>query len=168
MSTCNICVPDLCTYFDPPAPGTCLAVKNTVLDVNKFYLVSDIIYQESRKILADTPNIIYTDINNWYIGNIVAYYVPFIIIILLILIVLTIQNILSLTVGILLMMVFIITTFISIVYIYINTTNLTNDLPQKLNDNIQQKYQENLPDIKCGIEKAILFPPESITCLTDP
>lgn len=168
MAACetDICVPDLCTYFDPPAPGLCLAVKNKVLDINTFYLLSDIIYQESRKILKGTPDIISNAVNNWYIGNIVAYYLPFVIIILLILIVLTINKTLSFTVGILLIIVFIVTVFISVIYIFINTTNLTSNLPQQLSEHVQSKYDENLPDIKCAIEKAIFFP-EGIVCLTD-
>jgi hypothetical protein len=163
----EICVPDLCTYFDPPEPFLCSKVKNTVIDGNTFYLLSDVIYQETRNILQGTPDMISDAVNDWYIGNIVAYYLPFVIIILLILIVLTINKTLSLTVGILLIVVFLVTVFISVIYIFINTTNLTTNLPQQLSEYTQNRYEENLPDIKLAILK-IINAPESIICPIDP
>ena len=162
----DICVPDLCTYFDPPEPGTCCAIKNKIITGNTFYVVSDIIYQESKKIFGDVPSTIQTSVKDWYIQNVIAYYAPFVLIILVVFIIFMLNGFISLAAGILLILIFLIMVFASVYYIYYNTVNLTNDLPIALQEQVLYNYEQQLPTITCAIEKALFFP-EGITCLTD-
>lgn len=165
--TCGICVPDLCTYFDPPEPGTCCAIKDKVLTGNTFYLVSDIIYQESKKIFGDVPSTIQTSVQDWYIQNVIAYYTPFVLIILVVFIIFMLNGFISLAAGILLILIFLIMVFASVYYIYYNTVNLTNDLPLALQEQVLYNYEQQLPTIKCAVQQALIAP-QCITCPYDP
>jgi len=166
MCETNICVPDLCTFFDPPSPFECLYIKETVITGNLFYQLSDIVYQETVKIFAGTGDTISNSVNDWYIGNIIAYYLPFTIIITLIIIICILKGLFSLTIGVLLIVIFLLMVFLSVVYIFINTTNLTTQLPATLKNDVITKYNENLPDIICAIRNT-LKPDPTITCLTE-